>query len=76
MTFHNNQLAYFFFFLLVLICLSLSPIPQRFQDVEEAHLTQMKDFINLYIDIVQNNHDLVGQVKDLRYIVLECILLN
>ncbi|CAO1402382.1 unnamed protein product [Diamesa tonsa] len=35
---------------------------KRFQDVEEAHLTQMKDFINLYIDIVQNNHDLVGQV--------------
>lgn len=70
------QLAYFFFCLLVLICLSLSPIPQRFQDVEEAHLTQMKDFINLYIDIVQNNHDLVGQVRDLCYIVLVCTLLN
>jgi F-BAR domain only protein len=36
---------------------------QRFQDIEEAHLKQMKEFIMMYIDIVQNNHDLVGQVS-------------
>lgn len=37
--------------------------PQRFQDIEEAHLKQMKEFIMMYIDIVQGNHDLVGQVR-------------
>lgn len=44
------------------IIFSFSPT-QRFQDVEEAHLKQMKEFIMLYIEIVQNNHDLVGQVS-------------
>lgn len=36
---------------------------QRFQDIEEAHLKQMKEFIMLYIDIVQSNQDMVGQVS-------------
>ncbi|XP_070491456.1 F-BAR domain only protein 2 isoform X4 [Chironomus tepperi] len=36
---------------------------KRFQDIEEAHLKQMKEFIMMYIEIVQNNHDLVGQVQ-------------
>jgi F-BAR domain only protein len=41
---------------------------QHFQDVEEAHLKQMKEFIMMYIEIVQNNHDLVGQVRDLLFL--------
>ena len=35
---------------------------QRFQDLEEAHLKQMKEFLSSYMEIVQNNFDLVGQV--------------
>lgn len=37
---------------------------QRFQDVEEAHLKQMKEFIMTYIEIVQNNHSMIGQVRE------------
>lgn len=39
---------------------------QRFQDIEEAHLKQMKEFVMMYIEIVQNNHDLMGQVSEIR----------
>lgn len=39
-----------------------SPVLQRFQDLEEAHLKQMKEFLTSYMEIVQNNFDLVGQV--------------
>lgn len=31
--------------------------------MEEAHLKQMKEFLSSYMDIVQNNFDLVGQVR-------------
>ncbi|XP_035720621.1 F-BAR domain only protein 2-like isoform X4 [Vespa mandarinia] len=35
---------------------------RRFQDVEEAHLKQMKEFLNAYADVLQMNHEQVGQV--------------
>ncbi|XP_077290429.1 F-BAR domain only protein 2 [Arctopsyche grandis] len=45
---------------------------KHFQDVEEAHLKQMKQFIGTYIELIQNNHDLVGQVHvDFKHQCLE-----
>ncbi|XP_028162632.1 F-BAR domain only protein 2 [Ostrinia nubilalis] len=45
---------------------------KHFQDVEEAHLKQMKQFVNAYADITQNNHDLIGQVhRDFKHQCLE-----
>ncbi|BES89775.1 SAFF [Nesidiocoris tenuis] len=35
---------------------------KRFQEVEELHLKQMKDFLTTYAELVESNHDLVGQV--------------
>lgn len=35
---------------------------QRFQEIEENHLKQMKEFLSTYIELLQNNHDMVGQV--------------
>ncbi|XP_055325378.1 F-BAR domain only protein 2 isoform X10 [Sitodiplosis mosellana] len=35
---------------------------KRFQDIEENHLKQMKEFLSTYIELLQNNHDMVGQV--------------
>ncbi|XP_057341536.1 F-BAR domain only protein 2 isoform X7 [Microplitis mediator] len=35
---------------------------RRFQDVEETHLRQMKEFLNTYADVLQTNHEQVGQV--------------
>lgn len=37
-------------------------ILQRFQEIEENHLKQMKEFLSTYIELLQNNHDMVGQV--------------
>lgn len=36
---------------------------QRFQEIEENHLKQMKEFLSTYIELLQNNHDMVGQVS-------------
>ncbi|CAH2246410.1 F-BAR domain only protein 2 [Pararge aegeria] len=45
---------------------------KHFQDVEEAHLKQMKQFVSAYADIIQNNHDLMGQVhRDFKHQCLE-----
>ncbi|XP_035437086.1 F-BAR domain only protein 2 [Spodoptera frugiperda] len=45
---------------------------KHFQDVEEAHLKQMKQFVNSYADIIQNNHDMMGQVhRDFKHQCLE-----
>lgn len=45
---------------------------KHFQDVEEAHLKQMKQFVNVYADIIQNNHDMMGQVhRDFKHQCLE-----
>ncbi|XP_048511558.1 F-BAR domain only protein 2 isoform X6 [Athalia rosae] len=35
---------------------------KRFQDVEETHLKHMKEFLNTYADVLQSNHEQVGQV--------------
>lgn len=35
---------------------------KRFQDVEETHLKHMKEFLNTYADVLQTNHEQVGQV--------------
>ncbi|KAH8418484.1 hypothetical protein KR009_005229 [Drosophila setifemur] len=35
---------------------------QRFQEIEEVHLRQMKEFLSTYLEMLQNNHDMVGQV--------------
>ncbi|XP_054260013.1 F-BAR domain only protein 2-like isoform X2 [Macrosteles quadrilineatus] len=34
---------------------------QHFQKIEEAHLKQMKEFLNTYSELVENNHDLIGR---------------
>lgn len=33
-----------------------------FQQVEEAHLRQMKEFLNTYTEVIESNHDLIGQI--------------
>ncbi|KAK9498250.1 hypothetical protein O3M35_004106 [Rhynocoris fuscipes] len=35
---------------------------KHFQEVEEGYLKQMKDFLSTYAELVENNHDLMGQV--------------
>lgn len=35
---------------------------RRFQDAEETHLKHMKEFLNTYADVLQTNHEQVGQV--------------
>uniref|UniRef100_A0A0A9W666 FCH domain only protein 2 n=1 Tax=Lygus hesperus TaxID=30085 RepID=A0A0A9W666_LYGHE len=35
---------------------------KRFQEVEELHLKQMKDFLTTYAELAECNHDSVGQV--------------
>ncbi|XP_033341223.1 F-BAR domain only protein 2 isoform X5 [Megalopta genalis] len=35
---------------------------RRFQDVEETHLKHMKEFLTIYADVLQTNHEQVGQV--------------
>ncbi|XP_073994263.1 F-BAR domain only protein 2 isoform X3 [Rhodnius prolixus] len=35
---------------------------KHFQEVEEIHLKQMKEFLTTYAELVENNHDLMGQV--------------
>ncbi|XP_024219854.2 F-BAR domain only protein 2-like [Halyomorpha halys] len=35
---------------------------KHFQEVEEVHLKQMKEFLTAYAELVENNHDLMGQV--------------
>ncbi|XP_034253952.1 F-BAR domain only protein 2 isoform X5 [Thrips palmi] len=35
---------------------------KKFQDVEESHLIQMKDFLYTYAELLQQNHELIGQV--------------
>jgi len=40
-------------------------IVQRFQEVEEKHLQQMKDFIDIYIKSWNNQYALLGQVTSL-----------
>uniref|UniRef100_A0A1I8ND84 F-BAR domain only protein 2 n=1 Tax=Musca domestica TaxID=7370 RepID=A0A1I8ND84_MUSDO len=35
---------------------------KRFQEIEEVHLRQMKEFLSTYLELLQNNHDMVGQV--------------
>ncbi|XP_025409518.1 F-BAR domain only protein 2 isoform X4 [Sipha flava] len=33
-----------------------------FQEVEESHLRQMKDFLNLYTELIETNHEEIGKV--------------
>lgn len=35
---------------------------KRFQCIEETHLRQMKEFLSIYVDFLQTNHEEVGQV--------------
>jgi hypothetical protein len=35
---------------------------KHFQDVEEAHIKQMKEFLNIYVEELQSNHRLIGEV--------------
>lgn len=35
---------------------------QRFQDIEESHLRQMREFLVTYVELIQTNQDMVGQV--------------
>ncbi|GLH08953.1 Uncharacterized protein GBIM_14103 [Gryllus bimaculatus] len=40
----------------------MSSACKHFQTVEELHLKQMKEFLNTYAEIIQNNHEQIGQV--------------
>lgn len=40
----------------------MSATCHRFQELEENHLKKMREFLNTFIEIVQTNHDNVGQV--------------
>ncbi|XP_026679622.1 F-BAR domain only protein 2 [Diaphorina citri] len=33
-----------------------------FQQIEEAHLKQMKEFLSTYTELIENNHDAIGQI--------------
>ncbi|XP_025208638.1 F-BAR domain only protein 2 isoform X3 [Melanaphis sacchari] len=33
-----------------------------FQEVEQSHLKQMKDFLNVYTDLIETNHEEIGKV--------------
>ncbi|CAG9114966.1 unnamed protein product [Plutella xylostella] len=45
---------------------------KHFQDVEEAHLKQMKQFVGCYAELIQSSHDLMGQVhRDFKHQCLE-----
>ncbi|XP_075219582.1 F-BAR domain only protein 2 isoform X2 [Lycorma delicatula] len=35
---------------------------KHFQEVEEDHLKHMKEFLSTYADLVESNHDLIGEV--------------
>ncbi|XP_049805148.1 F-BAR domain only protein 2-like isoform X3 [Schistocerca nitens] len=35
---------------------------RHFQEIEEAHVKQMKEFLNTYADDLQHNHELIGQI--------------
>lgn len=37
---------------------------QQFQEVEEAHIKQMKDFLNTYAEVIEDNNTFVAQVRD------------
>lgn len=36
---------------------------KHFQEVEEDHLKHMKEFLNTYAELVESNHDLIGEVN-------------
>lgn len=36
---------------------------RRFQEIEENHLKQMKEFLSIFIDILQTNHEHIGHVS-------------
>ncbi|XP_051171044.1 F-BAR domain only protein 2 isoform X1 [Leptopilina boulardi] len=40
----------------------ISQACRRFQVIEEMHLKQMKEFLAIYMDVLQTNHEEVGQV--------------
>jgi F-BAR domain only protein len=42
---------------------------QHFQEVEESHVRQMKEFLNTYADDILNNHDQIGQVPVFKAVV-------
>ena len=35
---------------------------QHFQEVEEGHLNQMRNFLHIYVNILCNNYEAMGQV--------------
>ena len=39
---------------------------KHFQDVESAHLKQMREFIESYCQIVDNNNNLLGRVRNIK----------
>lgn len=53
------------FILLIFVCLFF--FLQKFQEMEENHLKQMKEFLSTYIELLQNNHDMVGQVNHVMF---------
>ncbi|XP_033213673.1 F-BAR domain only protein 2 isoform X2 [Belonocnema kinseyi] len=40
----------------------ISQACRRFQGIEETHLKQMKEFLSIYVDFLQTNHEEVGRV--------------
>ena len=48
---------------------------KHFQDVESAHLKQMREFIESYCQIVDNNNNLLGRVRIL-FSNFSCMFLN
>jgi hypothetical protein len=37
---------------------------QRFQNLEAIYLKQMKDFLNSYAVLMENSHEMIGQVRN------------
>lgn len=49
---------------IIFIVLIFYILMQLFQEVEESHLKQMKDFLNLYTELIETNHEEIGKVSD------------
>ena len=41
---------------------------KHFQEVENSHLKQMREFIESYCQIVDNNNNLLGRVRNIKYL--------
>ena len=47
---------------------------KHFQEVESAHLKQMREFIESYCQIMDNNNNLLGRVRNIKHLPISYVL--